>query len=175
VRNPNNLKIKRVSRSDNLYAPWLPAAEEEPCPNEGKSGKTNKRISLERPTGVFDSFEAGKQAKSQWVQELQRAQKSNKAQAGQHLGVYCDNRFSRECSTRETHRNFARWKRDEKLKREGDSYGIKHQPWAHKSVEDITARDFQNYWRILEYQKNRQQRHRRHYGTAEDLTRKLLK
>jgi len=62
VRNPNNLKIKRVSRSDNLYAPWLPAAEEEPCPNEGKSGKTNKRISLERPTGVFDSFEAGKQA-----------------------------------------------------------------------------------------------------------------
>ena len=46
----------------------------------------------------------------------QRAQEAQKAERGNNLGVYWDSWFANECRTRETKRNFTRWKRDERLK-----------------------------------------------------------
>ena len=59
---PNNLKIKRVARSENLYASWLPDAKADTRPNQGRSGKTNKRVPLTASMGTSDPFEAGKRA-----------------------------------------------------------------------------------------------------------------
>ena len=59
---PNNLKIKRVAKSENLYASWLPDAKADARPNHGRSGKTNKRVPLTRSMRTSDPFEAGKRA-----------------------------------------------------------------------------------------------------------------
>ena len=89
---PNNLKIKRVSRSDALYASWLPEVEDDTRPNQGRSGKTNKRVPIERSMRTSDAYEAGKRAVL-WVQDLQRAQKEQREAQEQVkescLGIYC--------------------------------------------------------------------------------------
>ena len=63
---PNNLKIKRVARSENLYASWLPDAKADTRPNQGRSGKTNKRVPLTASMGTSDPLEAGKRELSGW-------------------------------------------------------------------------------------------------------------
>jgi hypothetical protein len=62
------------------------------------------------------------------------------------LETYWERWYARESSKRKTQRNFARWSRDTRLKWDGGSYGVKHQPWAQKGVEKITAADFEDYW-----------------------------
>ena len=59
---PNNLKIKRVARSKILYASWLPDSEADTRPNQGRSGKTSKRVPLTASMRTSDPFEAGKRA-----------------------------------------------------------------------------------------------------------------
>jgi len=171
---PNNLKIKRVARSKILYASWLPDAEADARPNQGRSGKTNKRVPLTASMRTSDPFEAGKRA-VEWVGNQQRAQEAQKAERSNNLCVYWDSWFANECRTRETKRNFTRWKRDERLKWEGAAYGIKHQPWALKSVEDITALDFEDYWRVLDARRTAKNDMGGTKAAQKTLIRKLLR
>ncbi len=66
------------------------------------------------------------------------------------LGEYWERYFASESRTREIQRNFKRWKREESLKWEASEYGIRHQPWASKSVDLITSQDFKDYFSLLE-------------------------
>ncbi len=43
-----------------------------------------------------------------------------------------------------------KFRRDTQLKWDGEHYGIKHQPWAQKSVDEINFVDFQDYFLLLE-------------------------
>jgi len=177
---PNNLKIKRVSRSDALYASWLPEVEDDTRPNQGRSGKTNKRVPIERSMRTSDAYKAGKRAVL-WVQDLQRAQKEQREAQEQVkescLEVYWDRWFANECLTREQQgkRNLTRWRRDELLKWEGATYGIKHQPWAKKSVERITAGDFEDYWSLLDQRRTTTNDMGGTKAAQKTLIRKLLK
>lgn len=150
---PNNLKIRKVARTQNLSASWLPSLEEDHRPDKGRVGKTGKRDPLRGSMGTPDPYEAAKRA-VEWVQELQRSARVFKEQQEaehQHaLENYWERWYARESRKRKTQRNFARWSRDTRLKWDGQSYGVKHQPWAQKSVEKITAADFADYWAVLD-------------------------
>jgi hypothetical protein len=142
---PNNLKIRKVARTQNLSASWLPSPEEDHRPGKGRVGKTGKRDPFRGSMGTSDPYEAARRAVV-WVQELQHSARALKEQeeAARHhaLETYWERWYARESSKRKTQRNFTRWIRDTRLKWEGQSYGVKHQPWAQKSVVKITAADF---------------------------------
>ncbi len=150
---PNNLKIRKVARTQNLSASWLPSLEEDHRPGKGRVGKTGKRDPHRGSMGTPDPYEAARRAVI-WVQELQRSARFFKEQQEaeqQHaLEIYWERWYAREGSKRKTQRNFDRWIRDTRLKWEGKSYGVKHQPWAQKSVDKITAADFADYWAVLD-------------------------
>ena len=150
---PNNLKIRKVARTQNLAASWLPSIEEDHRPNKGRVGKTGKRDPIRGYMGTPDPHEAAKRA-IEWIKELQRSAKLIKEleEIEQHhsLETYWERWYAREGSKRKTQRNFDRWCRDARLKWDGGTYGVKHQPWAQKSVEKITAADFADYWALLD-------------------------
>jgi len=158
----------------------LPDIEDDTRPNQGRSGKTNKRVPIERSMRTSDTHEAGKRAVL-WVQDLQRAQKEQREAQEQVqescLGVYWDRWFTNECLTREQQgkRNLTRWRRDELLKWEGATYGIQHQPWAKKSVERITAGDFEDYWSVLDQRRTTTNDMGGTKAAQKTLIRKLLK
>lgn len=153
---PNNLKIRKVSRTQNLSASWLPSLEEDHRPNKGRVGKSNKRDPIRESMGTPDPHVAAMKAVA-WVQELRqkaRLLEEQQEEAQHHtLEIYWVRWFERECRSREGQRNFARWRRDTLLKWEGRSYGVRHQPWAQKSVDKITTADFEDYWAILDARK----------------------
>ena len=150
---PINLKIRKVARTQNLAASWLPAPEEDHRPEQGRVGKSGKRDPLRASMGTPDPYEAAKRA-VKWVQDLQRSSRAAKEQEAERrnhvLEAYWKRWYERESTKRKNQRNFARWSRDTRLKWEGASYGIKHQPWAKKSVDAITAADFADYWAVLD-------------------------
>ena len=153
---PANLRIKRNKgkTTQNLFAEYLPAEEDDTRAHAGRSkGGRGKRITVSASMGTPDAFEAGKRA-IEWVLQKQKEAKAIREQAEeqqQHaLSVYWERWFARESISRQSKRNYVRWRRDERLKWDGDGYGIKHQPWAQKSVEQINALDFEDYWRVLD-------------------------
>ena len=150
---PNNLKIRKVANTQNLAASWLPSVEDDHRPEKGRVGKTKKRDPLRGSMGTPDPYEAAKKAVI-WVQELQRSAKvlKEKEEAEHHhsLDTYWKRWFAREGSKRKSKRNFDRWLKDARLKWDGVSYGVKHQPWAQKVVTKITSADFNDYWAVLD-------------------------
>ena len=151
---PQDLRIKRHVRTQNLIAEFLPSVEDDTREHAGRSrnGK-GKRLTLQASMGTPDPFEAAKRAIS-WVQNIQREAKEQKEQAedqkNHSLWTYWERWFAREGMTRQSVRNFARWKRDESLKWDGEGYGIKHQPWSQKAADRITAADFTDYFALLD-------------------------
>jgi hypothetical protein len=150
---PNNLKIRKVAKTQNLAASWLPSVEDDYRPGKGRVGKTGKRDPLRGSMGTPDPYEAAKRA-VEWVQELQRStrilKEQHEAEQQHALETYWESWFARESAKRKTQRNFARWSRDTRLKWDGESYGVKHQPWAQKAVTKITSADFDDYWAVLD-------------------------
>ena len=62
--------------------------------------------------------------------------------------MYWDSWFERQKKTRQTKRNYDRWIRDETKKWYGEGYGLKHQPWAKKPVDQINSIDLEDYWTV---------------------------
>ena len=58
---PRDLRIKKTSRSNNLYAHFLPDAEDDPRPEQGRS-KSGKRITISESMGTSDPYEGAKRA-----------------------------------------------------------------------------------------------------------------
>ena len=153
---PADLRVKRKQgkSTSNLYAEFLPAKNDDIRAHQGRSkGGTGKRLTMEASMGTPDVHEAGKRAVA-WVQEEQkkaRAKREEQERESQHsLVTYWERWFTRESTKRKTQRNYARWRRDTQSKWEGNSYGIKHQSWAQKCVEEISALDFEDYWVVLD-------------------------
>lgn len=152
---PADLRIKRKTGKTTsvLYAEYLPAAEDDPRPNAGRTrGGAGRRITRESSTGSKDPVQAGRNA-IEWVLEDLRIAKTKKEQQDQNqnhtLYAYWDCYFLKESKKQTASRGFVKWKRDEFLKWEGDGYGIKHQPWSNKSVDRITTLDLDDYWSVL--------------------------
>jgi hypothetical protein len=152
---PADLRVfLKPSKSKSLYAAYLPAEEDDLRPHQGRTkGGKGKRKVIEASMGTTDPFQAGRAA-IEWVREQQRSvrvlREQQEAEHQHAMETYWERWFARESSKRQTQRNFARWSRDTRLKWDGQSYGVKHQPWAQKSVEKITAADFADYWAVLD-------------------------
>ena len=153
---PADLRIKRKKGKTTsvLYAEYLPSEADDPRPHAGRtrSGK-GRRITRESSTGTKDPFQPGRRA-IEWVLEDQRQAREKKEQQEQdehhNLHAYWEGYFAKESSERASTRGFARWKRDESLKWEGEGYGIKHQPWSNKPVDRINTLDLEDYWSVLD-------------------------
>ena len=153
---PADLRVKRKrgKTTSVLYAEYLPSEADDPRPHAGRTrnGK-GRRITRESSTGTKDPFQAGRRA-IEWVLEDQRQAREKKEQQEQdehhNLHAYWEGYFAKESRKRESTRGFARWKRDESLKWEGEGYGIKHQPWSNKPVDRINTLDLQDYWSVLD-------------------------
>lgn len=157
---PADLRVKRKrgKSTSNLYAEYLPPAEEDTRAHSGRSrGGKGKRLTKEASMGTQDAYEAGKRA-IVWIQEQRRIENKKREETereAQHsLAIYWERWFTRESNRRKNQRNYSKWLREETLKWEGVGYGIKHQPWAQKSVEDINAIDFEDYWVALDSRKS---------------------
>ncbi len=152
---PADLRVfLKPAKSKSLYAAYLPAEEDDLRPHQGRTrGGMGKRKVIEASMATTDPLQAGKAA-IEWVKEHQRAARAlREQQEAEHqhaLEIYWERWYARESSKRKTQRNFARWSRDTRLKWDGQSYGVKNQPWAQKSVEKITAADFADYWAVLD-------------------------
>ena len=147
---PQNLRIKRIFNSNNLFAQFLPIEENDYRPYAGrcKEGK-GKRIVMQKSMGTDDLLEAAKRAII-WIEEIEekgREVKLKKESEGKNtLHQYWKIYFDREILVRETERNFARWKREEILKWEAEEYGIANQGWSKISCDRINRRDFEEYF-----------------------------
>ena len=126
---------------------------DDPRPHQGRSkGGLGKRLTI-RSTGTEDPYEAAKRSVSLFQQrqdEIKAVLDLHEKQNKNSLGEYWERYFVSESRTRETQRNFKRWRREESLKWEAGEYGIRHQPWASRSVDLITSQDFKDYFSLLE-------------------------
>ena len=178
---PADLRVKRKKGKTTsvLYAEYLPSEADDPRPHAGRTrnGK-GRRITRESSTGTKDPFQAGRTA-IEWVLEDQRQARAKKEQQEQdehhNLHAYWEGYFAKESRKRETTRGFARWKRDECLKWEGEGYGIKHQPWSNKPVDRINTLDFEDYWEVLDQRKTPNNDMSGTKKQQKTLIRKLLK
>jgi len=110
-------------------------------------------LTVQRSTGTEDPYEAAKRSVSlfqQWQGGSRALLDQQHEQTKNSLTSYWEKYFQAESRTRETQRNFKRWSREESLKWEADEYGIRHQPWAIRSVDLITSQDFKDYFSLLE-------------------------
>ncbi|MBM5801961.1 MAG: hypothetical protein FJ077_14295 [Cyanobacteria bacterium K_DeepCast_35m_m2_023] len=110
-------------------------------------------MTVQRSTGTEDPYEAAKRSVSlfqQWQGGSRALLDQQHEQTKNSLTSYWEKYFQAESRTRETQRNFKRWSREESLKWEADEYGIRHQPWAIRSVDLITSQDFKDYFSLLE-------------------------
>lgn len=150
---PQDLRLKKVPRTKNLVAQFLPPAEDDPRPNSGRS-KGGKRLAISASMGTDDPWEAGKRAIT-WVQEKQRENRQaiSNSQINKDflLEKYWEQWFAREGG--KIRRNPGKW-RERKLLWEAEAYGIKHQPWAGKPLDEITAGDMEDYWAFLDNRKD---------------------
>lgn len=146
---PQDLRLRKNTRSENLEAMFLPPLQDDPRPNGGRS-KGGKRLAFYASMGTDDPWEAGKRA-IVWVQDKQREihQKISQSQVDKEYSLECywEQWFSRE--SEKIRRNPGKW-REKKLLWEGDEYGIKHQPWSVKPLDEITAGDMEVYWAVLD-------------------------
>ena len=149
---PRDLRIKKTSRSKNLYAHFLPDVEDDPRPNQGRS-KSGKRITISESMGTSDPYEGAKRSVD-WVLKKQveiRYKKDELEGKYSHtLEDYWKIYYEKECVLRSTRRNFSRWDREEKLKWNANNYGISKQKFSNISVDLISRDDLTNYFLLLE-------------------------
>lgn len=144
-----NLRVQRLGHTPVIYAVWLPDASEDPRPHQGRSKGTGKRLPMKASTGHTDPIEAGKWTIQWWKEQKQRQVQllNDQEEREQHsLHKYWNTWFTKQSALQKSKRNFDRWKRDTQSKWHGESYGIKHQPWAQKSVDQIHSGDLANYF-----------------------------
>ena len=150
---PQDLRLKRVARTKNLAAQFLPPIEDDPRPNGGRS-KGGKRLAISASMGTDDPWEAGKRAIA-WVQEKQRENRqaitSIQVERGYLLEDYWEKWFGRESI--KIRSNPGKW-RERRLLWEGDVYGIKNQSWVGKPLDQITAGDMEDFWAVLDERKD---------------------
>ena len=152
---PSDLRIKRSPKSKNLIAQYLPAVEDDPRPGAGatRSG-SGKRKLFEASMGTPDPWEAAKRA-VEWVKDHQRESRAAKdeqqSQKDSSLHAYWERWFKRTSDSKKTARiNYRKWEGEQQNLWLAQGYGLKHQPFALKSVESITYADLADYWAVID-------------------------
>ena len=151
---PQDLRIKRIHNSANIYAQYLPSKEDDPREFQGRcqNGK-GKRLVIQESMNTSDILEAAKRS-VKWVQskqkELRLIQDEQLGITSNTLEKYWNIYFQKTSKTRQTKRNYKRWEREEILKWSAAEYGISNQPFSHKSVDLISRSDFEDYFSLLE-------------------------
>ena len=145
-----SLKVYKNDKANtkNLFCRWLPVLDEEIRDFKGK-----KRLPYYKLTGFDDPYEAGKFAIG-WLKDLlkqidkeKEVQKYNSKTSLEH---YWHQYWEKQVRIFNTQRNAPRRIRDEKLKWQGEVYGLVHQNWTKKSVEEINFVDMSNYFLLLD-------------------------
>ena len=146
------LRIQKVGHSPKIYAVWMPRKDDDPRSNAGRSS-SGKRLPIKISTGQVDPKPAASAALdiyNQWEENNQETVVQIEEDKEYSLSVFWESWFSRESDKRRSFPNFAKWCRDTRLKWNGDGYGIVHQPWSKKRIDQITPLDFKDYWAVLD-------------------------
>ena len=152
---PSDLRIKRSPKSKNLIAQYLPAVEDDPRPGAGATRNgSGKRKLFESSMGTPDPWEAASRA-VEWVKQHQRESRAEKDQQQNQkdssLHAYWEKWFHRTSESKKTARlNYRKWEGEQQNLWLAQGYGLKHQPFALKSVDAITYSDLADYWTLID-------------------------
>lgn len=104
--------------------------------------------------GTPDPWEAAKRA-VEWVKDHQRESRAAKdeqqSQKDSSLHAYWERWFKRTSDSKKTARiNYRKWEGEQQNLWLAQGYGLKHQPFALKSVGSITYADLADYWAVID-------------------------
>jgi len=160
---PSDLRIKRSPKSPNLIAQYLPAPDEDPRPGAGATRNgSGKRKVYEASMGTPDPWEAASRA-VEWVKKHQkesRARKDVQQQSKDYsLNAYWERWFARTSQSKKNARmNHKKWENEQQNLWLAQEYGLKHQPFSMKSVEDVTYADLNDYFTVIDQRKENSKR-----------------
>ena len=151
---PLNLVIFRRGQDAYIYAKWLPEQEADTRPHKGrcKNGK-GERLPVVQSLETKDVREALHAAVT-WFKKTEKASQQGWADLEQrqhslhrYWEMWSSRQFLKPQRNVQAEKKF---RRDTELKWSGEGYGIKHQPWSLKRVDQITFADFADYFALLE-------------------------
>ena len=147
---PDGLVVERTTKSKNLYASYLPLAEDDPrSPGGGARGGKKRRTRRKASMGTQDPYEAANKAIA-WAKQDRLNLKTDRELQTQteerSLLNYWEGWFDRETRKRRGDRGYEKWARERKRLWSADGYGIQHQPFAKKAVDEITYADLLTAW-----------------------------
>lgn len=143
------LKLKRTN-GRKIQVEFLPPISKDP---RDRVGKEKRRSPFLKSTGTHDPLEAVTEAiKIQTEFFSSGGQEAQKIRVEKQysLNKYWEIFFRKYCEDAELKRNAKRNIRDTRNLWQGEGWGIKHQPFAQKSIDLIDANDLENYWRALD-------------------------
>ena len=128
---------------------WLPKVDRDIRPNLGRS-PSGKRLPYMASTGETDPLRAGKQAIIWYeglIEKIENIRKEQKYNAQYNLHHYWEIWYSRFCkdltlSEKNKSDRLNDWK--------GEGFGIAHQKWSLKSIDQITRGDIADYFSDIE-------------------------
>ena len=171
---PSDLRIKRSPKSPNLIAQYLPAVQDDPRPGAGatRSGSGKRKV-YEASMGTPDPWEAASKA-VEWVKRHQKETRTKKDVQQQSkdysLHAYWEKWFSRTSQSKKNARmNYKKWENEQQNLWLAQGYGLKHQPFSMKSVEDVTYADLRDYFTVIDQRKETSKRAGDMGGTKKQL------
>ena len=171
---PSDLRIKRSPKSPNLIAQYLPAVDDDPRPGAGatRSGSGKRKV-YEASMGAPDPWEAASKA-VEWVKRHQKETRTKKDVQQQSkdysLHAYWDRWFARiSKSKKNAQMNYKKWENEQQNLWLAQGYGLKHQDFSMKSVEEVNSADFNNYFTVIDQRKETSKRAGDMGGTKKQL------
>ncbi len=145
-----NLYIfKNRAQNTNKYkCKWLPPSSRDIRENLGRS-PSGKRLPYMGSTGEVDPLRAGKQAiiwYEKLIEKIENIRKEQKYNSQYNLHHYWEIWYSRFCKDLTlSEKN----KSDRLNDWNGEGFGLKHQKWSLKSIDQITKRDIADYFSLI--------------------------
>ena len=143
------LKLQR-KKGRNINAVWLPPITKD---FRDRVGKSKRRIEKKLSTFTKDPLEAARKAIEYQIQgkfidaEIEQQKKKDEEFS---LYKYWDIYFKDYCEKKILNRNFTNNRSNELNKWDGVGWGLMHQPFAFKSVDQIGYADLDEYWKLLD-------------------------
>ena len=143
------LKLQR-KKGRNINAVWLPPITKD---NRERVGKVQRRIEKKLSTFTKDPLEAARKAIELSIvgafigNEVEPKKKKNEEYS---LYKYWDIYFKDYCEKKVLNRNYTNNRNNELNKWDGVGWGLMHQPFAFKSVDEIGYADLDEYWKLLD-------------------------
>ena len=132
----------------NLLCRWLPKKEEDHRVHKGK-----KRLPYYSSTGFEDPYDAGKFAIG-WLKEkllqIEKEKEAERYNSETSYHHYWKVFWEDQCRELEGKRGDKKKLSDLRLKWEGEGYGLMHQKFSNKSVEETNFKDLKEYFQLLQ-------------------------